>query len=162
MTAAPNQLLLAQGSPSLLSVVQAAHRIWIGEIESNLLPIIGGHSSFWERWTAVRYMADQFLAHYWRECSFIDELQSFLPLSLSERLSCQGERIGNLQRELDRVGRRRGTSRTVSVVARDLFDSLRSWCTEIEAAAAQVQRDVLRDEGQRVLEEFELYLSTHA
>jgi hypothetical protein len=158
---ASNQILVAQGSPSLVPLVQAAHAIWIKEVETNLLPIITAESSFWERWTVVRYMADDFLAQYQRERSLLDALHPFLPVTLSESLSREGKRIANLQQELDRVGRRRGTSRTVSVAARDLLESLRTWCLEIEAAAERVQHEVLPDEGQRALEHVELYIRAH-
>jgi hypothetical protein len=147
---------------SLAPVLRAAHQIWIRETSRFLLPIIVREAPFWERWTAVRYLADQFLGQYHRECGLIDELRPFLPADVAERLTGDGERIGRLQCKLDRVGRRRSTAHTVSVVSRELLQLLRSWCADIEEAAGRIRRDLLPEEGNRLVADFELYTSIHA
>ena len=77
-------------------------------------------------------------------------------------LTRDGERIGRLQCELDRVGRRRGTAHTVSVISRRLLHLLRSWCADIEAAAGRIPRGLLPPEGNRLVADLELYTRTHA
>jgi hypothetical protein len=137
MIVAQELVPMIQGS-EIGARLRAAHERWCNETETYLTPVIVPESSFWERWTAVRYMADGFLRHYRRELVLLDQLQLVVPASVSEGLSREGERIGQLQRELDRVGRRRGTAHTVSVVARELLDALRAWCADIEVATRQM------------------------
>jgi hypothetical protein len=153
-----NSTDLGEGN-TLVPVFRAAHEIWIRETDSFLAPVVVPGAPFWDRWTAVRYMADQFLGQYQRELSLVNELRPFLPAQTGESLTRDGERIGELLGELDRVGRRRGTAHTVAVFARRLLDSLRLWCADIEAAAWRVPRDVLPEEGARLAADLERYIS---
>ena len=146
----------------LAPVLRAAHEIWIRETDRFLSPVIVGEAPFWGRWTAVRYLADQFLGQYRRERALVDEVRPFLPPDIAERLTRDGERIGGLQCELDRVGRRRRTGHTVSVLSRELLQLLRSWCADIEEAAGQIPRDLLPEEGNRLVAELEIYTRIHS
>jgi hypothetical protein len=146
----------------LATVLRAAHKIWIRETTLYLWPVFVQEAPFWERWTAVRYMADEFLGQYHLERAFVDELRPFLPPDIADSLTRDGERIGRLQCELDRVGRRRGTAHAVSVISRRLLHLLRSWCADIEAAAGRIPRGLLPPEGNRLVADLELYACTHA
>ncbi len=162
MTAAQQGTVNRQEDDILAPVLRAAHEIWIQETNRFLSPIIAREAPFWERWTAVRHMADQFLEQYHRERAVVDELRPFLPPDIAERLTRDGESIGRLQCELDRVGRRRRTGHPVSVLSRELLQLLRSWCADIEEAAGQIPRDSLPEEGNRLVADLELYIRTHA
>ena len=146
----------------LAPVLRAAHEIWIRETSHFLLPIIVPEAPFWDRWTAVRYLADEFLGQYRRERALVEEVRPFLPPDIAELLTRNGEGIGRLQCELDRVGRRRGTAHPVSVVSRELLQLLRSWCADIEEAAGQIPQDLLPEEGNRLVTELELYTRIHS
>lgn len=143
-------------------VLRAAHEIWVQEADSFLSPVIRPDAPFWARWTAVRYLADQFISQCSRERALVDELRPFLPPEIAERLIGEGEHVIQLQEQLDEVGRRRGTAHMVSAIASKLLQSLRSWCAEIEAAAGQLRRDILPEEGNRLLAALELHTRTHA
>ena len=162
MTAGQQTSVRLHEDDILAPVLRAAHKIWIRETNRFLLPIIAREAPFWERWTAVRYLADQFLGQYRRERALIDEVHPFLPPDTAERLTQDGERIGQLQSKLDWVGRRRGTGHTVSVISGELLHLLRSWCADIEEAAGRIQRDLLPEEANRLVADFELYTRTHA
>jgi hypothetical protein len=162
MTAVHDTPLKPQKDETLAPVLRAAHEIWIRETNSFLLPIIVREAPFWDRWTTVRYMADQFLGQYRREGALVGELRPFLPPDIVDSLTRDGERIGRLQCELDRVGRRRGTAHAVSVISRRLLHLLRSWCADIEAAAGRIPRGLLPPEGNRLVADLELYARTHA
>lgn len=162
MTATQDRSRNPPAQQGLGPVLRAAHKIWIAETDLYLTPISAPEASFWERWTAVRYLADDFVAQYRRECTLLDELRAFLPSEVAETLLEQGGRIEQLQQELDRLGRRRGTAQTVSVAARLLLDSVRTWCADIEAAARHIDRSELPEEAQRVLAGFQLYAQIHA
>lgn len=162
MTAVQGRSFDLPGQQGLGAVLQAAHKIWIAETDSYLTPVIAREAPFWQRWTAVRYLADEFIAQYRRERALLEELQPFLPSDIAETLLRDGERIEQLQQKLDRVGRRRGTARTVSAGARLLLRSVRTWCADIEAAGSEIDRAELPEEAQRVLASFELYAKVHA
>lgn len=146
----------------LAPVLRAAHKTWIRETTLYLWPVFVQEAPFWERWTAVRYMADEFLGQYHLEQAFVDELRPFLPPDIADSLTRDGERIGRLQCELDRVGRLRGTAHAVSVISRRLLHLLRSWCADIEAAAGRIPRGLLPEEGNRLVAELELYTRIHS
>jgi hypothetical protein len=162
MTAVQDRSADSPTRDGLGPVLQAAHRIWIAQTDRYLAPITVPRASFWERWTAVRYLADEFLAQYRRECKLLEELRSFLPSGVADTLLEKAERLGQLQQDLDRIGRRRGTAATVSGAARLLLELLRAWCTDIEVAAGHIVSSGLPEEAQRVLAELEQFARSHA
>jgi hypothetical protein len=147
---------------TLAPALHAAHAIWIRETDRFLLPVSVREGPFWDRWIAVRYLADQFMGQYRREQALLDELRPFLPHRIVERLIRDGERILRLQGDIDRVGRRRATARAVSVISTQLLRWLRCWCADIEEAAGGIPRRSLPEEGNRVVADFELYARTHS
>jgi hypothetical protein len=161
MTGVQQSSVASDNHDTLAPVLRGAHRVWIRETDRFLSPIMVPEAQFWERWTAVRYLADEFLGQYRRERAFIDEVHLFLPPDTAARLIQDGERIGWLQGELDRVGRRRSTAHRVSVLSSELLHLLRSWCADIENAAGRIPRDSLPEEGNRLVADFELYSRTH-
>jgi hypothetical protein len=161
MTAAPEYPTEMSIGESLAPTLHAAHEIWLREATRFLLPVSTEEGPFWSRWTAVRFMADQFTTQYRRERALLNELHPFLPPETAERLNEDGDRIGRLQEELDRVGRRRGTAHTVSVVSQRLLHLLHSWCADIEAAAGSVPVDSLTPEGRELLLQLERYVGIH-
>lgn len=162
MTAVQQSPARFEDDAILAPVLRTAHKIWIRESTLHLWPVFVQEAPFWERWTAVRYMADDFLGQYRLERALVDELRPFLPPDIADSLTRDGERISRLQCELDRVGRRRGTAHVVSVISRRLLYLLRSWCADIEAAAGRIPRGLLPPEGNRLVAHLELYASTHA
>lgn len=161
MTATQDWSRKVPAQQGLGSVLKAAHQIWIAETDDYLTPISVPEASFWERWTAVRYLADDFIAQFVRERALLEELRAFLPSKVADTLLQQGDCIEQLQQQLDRLGRRRGTAQTVSVAARLLLDAVRTWCADIEAATWQITSAELPEEAQRVLAGFEPYAQVH-
>lgn len=141
----------------LASLLRTAHEIWIRETALFLSPATKEDAGFWERWTAVRYLADQFQGPFQRERALVNEMRPFLPAETADRLSLEGERIAQLGQTLDKAGRRRGTARTVAVASREFLQMLRQWCSDIEVAAEQIPRDLLPEEGARLVAELETY-----
>jgi hypothetical protein len=150
------QSIPAQRSSTLVSVLRATHETWTDEVERYLSPVILREASFWERWTAVRYIADQFQLQYRREWRLLDQVRTLLPALVVETLVKDGQRIERLQRELDRVGRRRGTARSVSVTAGELLDAVRCWCGDLEAGVREISRSTLTAKAERLVAELEL------
>lgn len=147
---------------TLAPALRAAHEIWLRETNRFLLPITLRPAPFWPRWTAVRYLADQFLSQYRRERALLEELRALLPRDVAERLTEHGERIGQLQGELNRIGRRRGEAQTMAVLGHSFLQLLRSWCADIETAAGGISREALTSEGRRLLIDVERYTASYA
>jgi hypothetical protein len=151
-----------QAEESLGAVLSRAHKVWIKETRRFLLPATLASAPFWDRWTAVRYLADQFLGQYRRERALVDELRPFLAPRVMERLCRDGERIGELRLELDALGRRRGTALKVAAASQGLLEVLQRWCTEIESAASRLPKSVVPEEATRLIAQLETFEQLHA
>lgn len=150
-----------QSEELLAPVLGRAHEIWIKETRRFLLPATLDTASFWDRWTAVRYLADQFQGQYRRERALLDELRPFLAPGRVERLCRDAERIEQIRLGLDNLGRRRGTAPKVAAASRELLDLLERWCSEIENAASRLPRGVLPQEATRLVTELETFSRLH-
>ncbi len=157
MTPSPLELPETAEDQSLARTLKAAHEIWLRETTLFLSPSTTGAAGFWERWTGVRYLADQFQGPFDRERALVKEMRPFLPAETAEKLSVEGERIAQLGQALDLVGRRRGTAAAVALASREFLQMLRQWCSHIELAAEHVPRDRLPEEGARLVAEIESY-----
>lgn len=146
---------------SLARVLRAAHEVWLRETTLFLSPSTTGEAGFWERWTAVRYLADQFQGPFDRERQLVKEMRPFLPAETAEKLSVEGERIAQLGQALDLAGRRRGTAGAVALASSEFLQMLEQWCSQIELAAEHIPRDLLPEEGARLLAGIESYGRMH-
>ncbi len=162
MTAATAASSDTRTTETIARTLRAAHEIWLRETHESLAPLLAPQAGFWERWTAVRYLADQFLTQYSREWALLATMQPFIPPHRTDELQRNGKRIAEVQRLLDQIGRRRGTGLLVSGLARKLFEALRRWCADLEAAAWEISRGQLPTEGHRLLTELELYARVHS
>jgi hypothetical protein len=119
----------------LSTPLRLVHDRWLREVRNNLTPAtLPSGSTIWERWGAVRYLADEFNFHFGCECSLVDQLHDRLEPGVAARLVAEREALEQIRAELDVLGRRHGTAGSVSVLARALIDRLSLWCAEIEAA----------------------------
>jgi hypothetical protein len=134
-------------------MLRQAHKVWIRETRRFLLPATLDTASFWDRWTAVRYLADQFQGQYRRERALLNELRPFLTHGRVERLCRDGDRIEQIRLGLDNLGRRRGTALKVASASRELLELLARWCSEIEMAASRLPTSVLTPEATRLVVE---------
>jgi hypothetical protein len=137
------------------AVLRSIHNAWIEEVRRFLDPAREPGADFWARWAAVRYLSDDFREQYRLERALVDELRPFDRPELAERLMCEGDRVLRLRLELDRIGRRRGTSAEVAAGTQDLLEQLGLWCAEIEVAARGMSRGALPAEGAELLAHLE-------
>jgi len=82
-------------------------------------------------------------------------LRPFVTPSEMTKLRAGGERVAQLRLALDRIGRRRGTAPEFAPVTDELLRALELWCAEIELVGRQIYRDVLPEEGARLLGQLE-------
>ena len=135
MTAATTDGNGAQKAETMARALRAVHQAWLRETDELLAPVLSPQADFWKRWTAVRHLADQFLAQYHREWALLRTMRPFLAPNVAAELERNGRRVAEIQRLLDQVGRRRGTGLLVSGLAGKLLEELRRWCADLEAAA---------------------------
>jgi hypothetical protein len=143
------------------AVLRTVHDIWIHQIESYTSSAVAPEATFWNRWTAVRYLADEFQSQYQRERALLEELGPFLSSGAIQSLAEEADRILQLHRLVDSVGRRRGTAKTLSVFTRKLLDAVLRWCGDFELTTGEISRDSLGGQAQQVLAELERYSQNH-
>ena len=134
------------------SVLVTLHDRWLSETRRFVEPAASAGAGFWDRWTAVRYLADQFQAHFKLERALLVSLTTLIREDDAERLVTQAGELERLLAGLNQSGRRRGTGPAVADAVRQLMEGIAVWCAEFELATAGIPRDVLSENSTRLLE----------
>jgi hypothetical protein len=145
----------ARHEEPLEEVLRPIHNAWVEEARRFLEPALAPGADFWARWSAVRYLSDDFRNQYRLERALVDQLRPLLAAQVVERLVHESDRVLRLRLELDRIGRRRGTSAEVATGTRDLLGQLGVWCAEIELAGRGITRGALPVDGAELLAHLE-------
>jgi len=145
----------ARAPETLESLLSPIHDLWIEELERLLAPVMAPRADFWERWSAVRYLTDQFEAHFRLEYALADTLDGLLKPEVVSRLDATRRALEFIRTQLVDVGRRRGTSDVAAGLAGKLLEQAQLWCAELEFASGHVRRDELSPESRRLLEHLE-------
>lgn len=132
-------------------VLGPLHETWVEEARCFLDPGSCSSAPFWDRWSVVRYLNDQFPARFTLEHELVRELKPFIGRHHAEALEAGAERLAKLRLALDRLGRRRGTAAEFAPLVEEFLLALELWCAEIELAVRAVERDDLPAEGRRLL-----------
>jgi hypothetical protein len=152
-------LATGQRVPSTASTIESTlvslHDRWLNEIRRFVEPAASEGAGFWDRWTAVRYLADQFRDHFRLERALLVSIASLLRPDDVRRLTVQATELERILSELNQAGRRRGTGAAVAGKARRLMEVIAVWCAELEVATAGLRRESLSPEAARVLEHVE-------
>jgi hypothetical protein len=154
VTAVPPKTAIPAEQP-LDAVLRPIHEGWLEDARRHLDPALSPSAEFWSRWSAVRYLNDEFLGRFEWERALVDELHAFLADDASEQLRQEGARLARLRLEIDRIGRRRGTAAEVAATSRGFLEQLGLWCADIEAAAGRIPRESLTMEGATLLAHLE-------
>lgn len=140
-----------EGVASLDAVLSPMHDGWVEEVRRFLVPATTPDAPFWDRWSAVRYLNDQFLAHFTMQRTLLAELRPLIQPQHLDGIEAGTERVARLRLGLDRIGRRRGTAAEFALMADELLAALDLWCTEIELAVRHVDAEHLPEEGARIV-----------
>jgi hypothetical protein len=124
----------------------------MAEADLALDPITDPLATFFQRWTAVRYLWDQFQERFLLEQELVDELHAFIPVEVRERLAMQIDRVNRLQQDMDRLAHQRGVARELARTARALLEALRLWYAEIEFAVGEIRQEDTSANVHRLLE----------
>jgi hypothetical protein len=150
-----------RGDQALDTVLGPIHTQWVADVRRFLEPALHVDATQWDRWSAVRYLADDCQQQIGWERGLVGELRHFIDPERGERLAREGEHVARLRLELDRIGRRRGTAAEFAPVAQALLEQLGCWCAEIERAARGLTRSALPPEGGMFLAHLEAMSELH-
>jgi len=135
----------------LEATLAAAHDKWMAEAHRILLPVTFTGATFWDRWDAVRYLAERLPARIRLERELSSQLRLFLSDDHARRLRIQGERLCQLQLECNHLARESGVARPLASRTKELLEAVRLWCAEFELATAQVPESAAGDDVMRTL-----------
>jgi hypothetical protein len=138
------------GTP-LQQVLSPLHEAWITEARWFLDPASHASAPFWDRWSVVRYLNDQFPARFNLQRILVRELRPSLEPRHIQAIDGGAERLTRLRLALDRIGRRRGTAAEFAPIVEEFLAALELWCAEVELAVRNLDRGQLSQEGRQVL-----------
>jgi hypothetical protein len=143
---------IASSGASVESLLASVHDRWLGQARRFIEPATLATAGFWDRWSATRYLGDQFLGHFRLEREFLASIAHLLESVPVSRLTELGEHIETVRAELDREGRQRGTGAAVAGDADELLREVSMWCAEIELAVVGLRREMLSPETNGLLD----------
>ena len=138
-------------TPPLSAKLRHIHRRWMDEILEWLGPTLAPDADFWNGWSAVRYINDQFDRQYRRECALIAAILPLLRPSDAFILCATTVVLERTRRDLDQLGRRQGMTDVVAALAYRFLKLLRTWFAEIERVTEELTLDELPLDGRRAL-----------
>jgi hypothetical protein len=128
----------------LAGALRPLHDRWVADACSQVDPLLRTpRADWWERWTAIRYLADQFDARFRQECKLLAAITDLLDRSVAERLEAERDALDRIRGEVDLLGRRHRTAGPVAALAAELLERLAVWCAGIEAATDALDVDEL-------------------
>jgi hypothetical protein len=143
-----------RSSTTLGEVLHPLHERWLAALERAVAPALLGTSSVWDRWTAVRYLRDQFMPRLDQERKLLRQLPQMDRAAL-DRIEAAYQRLERLRGEIDDEGRRRHTGGLVMLLLRGFLDLLSDWYFAIEHATTDVPLTTLPGEAVRLLTDLE-------
>lgn len=115
------------------------HALWFAEVSRHILPACDPRAGFWPRWGAVRYLADRFDRDYGLEGELLDGVLGEVEPRMAKRLTDGRHALEILRRDLDWIGRRRGTGVATAAIAGAFLQTLRRWCDDLERGLAPLR-----------------------
>lgn len=150
MTAAP----ATHSGATLGEALAPLHEQWLVAVQRAVAPALLGTATIWDRWTAVRFLGDQFTERLGQERKLVRQIPR-LNRDARERIEAGYEGLERVRAQIDAAGRRRHTGGLVMLLLANLLELLTNWCVEIEQAVARVPLATLPPEGVRILTDFQ-------
>jgi hypothetical protein len=147
-------------APPPSAKLRAIHRRWMDETSDWLNPTLAPDADFWNGWSAVRYVNDQFDRQYRRGWALVAAILPLLRPADAFMLCARSVVLERTRRDLDRLGRQRGTTEVVAALAHRLLKLLRSWFSEIERVTEDLTIDDLPLDGRRALAQLRTAVAT--
>jgi hypothetical protein len=125
-------------APPLSATLRHIHRRWMDETSEWLSPTLVPDADFWNGWSAVRFLNDQFDRQYRRTCALIGAILPLLPPTDAFILRARTVVLERTRRALDHFGRRQGMTKVVAALTYRFLKLLRTWFAEIERVTAEL------------------------
>jgi hypothetical protein len=138
-------------APPLTAKLRHIHRRWMDETAEWLDPTLAPDADFWNGWSAVRYINDQFDRQYRRECALVAAILPLLQPADAFSLCAATVVLERTRRDLDQLGRRQGMIEAVRAVAGRFLMLLRSWVAEIDRVTEGLTLYDLSPEGRQAI-----------
>ena len=138
-------------APPLNAKLRDIHRQWMDESSEWLSPTLAPDANFWNGWSAVRYLNDQFDRQYRRKCAMIAAILPLLRPTDAFILRARTVVLERTRRDLDQLGRRQGMTGAVAGLAFRFLKLLRTWFAEIERVTEELSLHKLPLDARRAL-----------
>ena len=89
-------------------------------------------SDFWDVWSVVRHINDQFDRQYRRQQAFVKAILPVLSPADALVLHVKAAQLEGARRNLDRLGRLQGTSKIAAAVCSEFLELLDAWFGELQ------------------------------
>lgn len=136
------------------------HQMWLAETREWLAPAMAPAADFWDSWSAVRYLNDQFERLYRRKSAFLKAVIPQFNPSDALALRTQTGQLVRGVRKLNSLGRRRGTGPAVAAACADLLEQLEAWFGEIERLTRHLTTAELPAQARLALTQLQAALAT--
>ncbi|MEO7986785.1 MAG: hypothetical protein ABI766_09655 [Gemmatimonadales bacterium] len=147
----------AAADTSVAIAISSAHDQWFEQVHTHVGPATDSGADFWDRWSAARYLNDEFVLRFRLEWELLSSMTDVLESKAEAQLIAQAARIERVRARIARNGGRRGTGAIVSDDVATLVRDLWGWCARIERAVADVGWDILPPRAQRLLDRLVAY-----
>lgn len=147
---------------TVAGTLREIHQIWLAETREWLAPAMALEADFWDSWSAVRYLNDQFERLYRRQRAFLKAaIPQFNP---PDALALRQQTLELVRgvRKLNSLGRRQGTAPAVAAACAHLVDLLEAWFGEIQRLSRRLTTAELPAQAQLALTGLRAALATRA
>jgi hypothetical protein len=138
------------------------HRQWLDETREWLAPAMAPDADFWNGWSAVRYLADQFERLYRRQLAFVKAMLPMCSSSEAFALAITTVRLERARRNLDQLGRQQGMVEVVAAACAHFLDLLEAWFEELQRLIQGLTRAELPVAAQQALAQLQAAIASRA
>jgi hypothetical protein len=117
---------------TVVAALRQTHWAWRKEIGEILAPVRQPEAGVWERWSAARYLTDEFAPRLDWEQQVLTTLAERLPAEQSAHVWALGELLQFLCRHLCELGRMPQAGPAFADAVNKLVRAFEFWCAEVE------------------------------
>jgi len=125
--------LVATGSPpTVATALRDIHRRWMRDTLRWLAPTLSPRADFWDGWSAVRYINDQFDRKYRWQRTLVKAILPLLPPADAFLLRSATTELELMRRHLNRIAGRPDMTEVVAAASCRFLELLGAWFKEAQ------------------------------
>jgi len=153
---------VATGSPpTVRAALRDIHHMWMRDTLQWLAPTLSPRADFWDGWSAVRYINDQFDRKYRRQRTLVKAILPLLQPADAFLLRSATTELELMRRHLNRMAGRRNMMEVVAAASCRFLELLGAWFNELERVTDGLTRADLSVQGRRALARLECAVAMH-